>query len=185
VLGAFSTTELIETGISLYPDVILWKVNGDPIPVISETKAKSPLTRLVIVLRDPGEYNMTELIRLGLHGCLPLRLLPKQIVSAVELILDAGVLCLPRFGPEYHNKINSQDNHSLLGSLTKREQEVFTLLKKGQTNSEIASALYISESTVKSHLRSIFRKLGVNKRNEAQLLALQGVNTAGTKAVTG
>ncbi|HHW28343.1 MAG TPA: response regulator transcription factor [Syntrophomonadaceae bacterium] len=74
---------------------------------------------------------------------------------------------------------------NLLGSLTKREQEVFTLLKKGQTNSEIASALYISESTVKSHLRSIFRKLGVNKRNEAQLLALQGVNTAGTKAVTG
>ena len=58
----------------------------------SEIKAKSPLTRLVIVLRDPGEYNMTELIRLGLHGCLPLRLLPKQIVRAVELILDAGVL---------------------------------------------------------------------------------------------
>lgn len=93
---------------------------------------------------------MIELIHLGLHGCLPLRLLPKQIVRAVELILDAGVLCLPRFGPEYHNKINSQDNYSLLGSLTKREQEVFTLLRKGQTNSEIASALYISESTVGS-----------------------------------
>ena len=89
--------ELIEAGVSLYPDVILWKVNGDPKPVISEAKAKSPLTRLVIVLRDPGEYNMTELIHLGLHGCLPMRLLPKQLVSAVELIMDAGVLSLPRF----------------------------------------------------------------------------------------
>ncbi len=185
VLGTFSTPELIEAGVSLYPDVILWKVNGDPKPVISEAKARSPLTRLVIVLRDPGEYNMTELIHLGLHGCLPMRLLPKQIVSAVELIMDAGVLCLPRFGPEYHNKINSQDDFSLLGTLTKREQEVFTLLRKGLTNSEIASALYISESTVKSHLRSIFRKLGIKKRNEAQILALQGINTTGTKAVTG
>ncbi|NLH27587.1 MAG: response regulator transcription factor [Syntrophomonadaceae bacterium] len=99
--------------------------------------------------------------------------------------MDAGVLCLPRFGPEYHNKINSQDDFSLLGTLTKREQEVFTLLRKGLTNSEIASALYISESTVKSHLRSIFRKLGIKKRNEAQILALQGINTTGTKAVTG
>ena len=93
--------------------------------------------------------------------------------------------CLPRFGPEYHNKINSQDNHSLLVSTDEKRTRGIHTAQKRQTNSEIASALYISESTVKSHLRSIFRKLGVNKRNEAQLLAFQGVNTAGTKAVTG
>jgi DNA-binding NarL/FixJ family response regulator len=68
----------------------------------------------------------------------------------------------------------------LFDTLTRREQEVYTLLKKGQTNSEIASRLYISESTVKSHLRSIFRKLGVHRRNE--VLAIQGFNPVGAKA---
>ncbi|MEG3069136.1 MAG: helix-turn-helix transcriptional regulator [Syntrophaceticus schinkii] len=46
-------------------------------------------------------------------------------------------------------------------------------LSKGHSNEEIASTLFISKSTVKSHLRSIFRKLEVRNRNEAQALALQ------------
>lgn len=171
VLGILSTTELIDGGISLYPDVVLWEVNGDPLSVISEIKTKSPFSRLVIVLRDPGQYNILELIRSGIQGCLPVRLLPKQMARAVELILDAGVLCLPRFGPEYYIN-DSQGDFSLLDALTRREQEVYALLKKGKPNSEIASALYISESTVKSHLRSIFRKLGVHRRNE--ILAYPG-----------
>lgn len=180
VLGILSTPELIDSGVSLYPDVVLWEVNDDPLPVISEIKTKSPFSRLVIILREPGQYNMVELVNSGIHGVLPARLLPKQIASAVELILDAGVLCLPRFGPEYNINVHSQGDCLLFDTLTRREQEVYTLLKKGQTNSEIATALYISESTVKSHLRSIFRKLGVHRRNE--VLAIQGFNPAGAKA---
>ena len=52
-------------------------------------------------------------------------------------------------------------------SVTDRELEVLTLLARGKSNKEISSTLYISESTVKSHLRSIFSKLKVLSRTEA------------------
>jgi LuxR family maltose regulon positive regulatory protein len=58
-------------------------------------------------------------------------------------------------------------------SLSKREQEVFDLLARGLTNKEIASALYIAESTVKRHLQHIYEKLGVRSRTEAVLRASQ------------
>lgn len=95
-----------------------------------------------------------------------------QIVDAVELIVAAGMLCLPRFGPEFFKNCNNS-NHgcSLLDTLTEREREVLKFLDKDLSNKDIAAAMYLSESTVKSHLRSIFRKLGVRKRREALKIA--------------
>ena len=174
VLGTFSTSEIIETASDHYPDVVIWEVNAaDPLPVITKISVNSPFSLIVIILRNPIEYDMSELVRSGIKGCLPVRLLPKQIVHAVELIVDAGVLCLPRFGPEYNGKSGSSDIQNYLKSLTKREQDVLALLNKGHSNQEIASALFISTSTVKSHMRSIFRKLEVRNRNEAQALTMQ------------
>ncbi|CEO88296.1 response regulator transcription factor [Syntrophaceticus schinkii] len=174
VLGTFPTTDIIEIASNNYPDVIILEVNtDDPLPVISGINVKSPFSQLVIILHDPSNYDMFELVRSGIKGCLPVRLLPKQIVYAVELIVDAGVLCIPRFGQEYNGKRGTTETSLLLSSLTRRELDVLSLLGRGHTNQEIASDLYISESTVKSHLRSIFRKLGVKKRHEAQAIALQ------------
>jgi DNA-binding NarL/FixJ family response regulator len=57
--------------------------------------------------------------------------------------------------------------------LTEREQDVLKLLSSGITNREIATALRLSEGTVRNHLSSIFAKLGVNDRTKAVLCALQ------------
>lgn len=178
VLGAFPGSDIIQTVVEHYPDVIIWKLNStNPLPVIAEICAKSSFSRLVVVMRDPRKYDMYELIRSGIAGCLPLRLLPQEIVYAVKLIVEYGVLCLPRFGPEYDANNNSHERPSNLpfsiGCLTNREQEVLALISQGESNQEIASELFISESTVKSHLRSIFRKLGVKQRHELRASNLE------------
>ncbi len=175
VMTTVSSLQIVEIVAEQFPDIIIWEIDSEnPLPIASELSRKSPFSRLVIVMRDPSKFDMHELVRAGIKGCLPFRLLPKQIVNAVDLILDAGILCLPRFGPEYSGTSSVlRGRKNSLKNLTSREQEVLTELCKGHSNQEIAATLFISESTVKSHLRSIFRKLGVRKRNEALMLGIR------------
>ena len=67
-------------------------------------------------------------------------------------------------------QLDVETNNDALNALSKREREVFELLGHGMTNREIAEALYISEVTVKVHVRHILKKLGVRSRTEAALL---------------
>ena len=60
-----------------------------------------------------------------------------------------------------------------MGELTGRETDVLKLLTRGRSNKEIASALCISEDTVKSHLKTLFTKLGVQDRTEAAISAFR------------
>ncbi|HHW13867.1 MAG TPA: response regulator transcription factor [Firmicutes bacterium] len=60
-----------------------------------------------------------------------------------------------------------------LASLTPREREILTLIAKGHSNREIARLLYVSESTVKNHISSVYKKVGVSGRSRLVLLAIQ------------
>lgn len=82
-----------------------------------------------------------------------------QLVDRIELA-DAVIALPPRPG-------GAPDDGPLIEELTKREHEVLTLVADGLPNREIATALAISEHTVKFHLASIFGKLGVSTRTEA------------------
>jgi DNA-binding NarL/FixJ family response regulator len=66
---------------------------------------------------------------------------------------------------------SKQKNNSV--RLTKRERDVLCYLVKGHTNKEMADSMFISEKTVKNHLTSIFRKLGVKDRTQAAVYALK------------
>lgn len=169
-------TELIDEAARIRPDIVLWKVNvPDPLPIVTALCLNQPFVIPVIVVDNPKGINLIELLRAGIRGCLPARLLPRQIVKAMELVIVAGILCLPRLEQEVfdcHSKRNGvvQDTKP---NLSEREQQILALLGKSLSNQEMAQILYLSESTVKTHLRSLFRKLGVRKRSEALLLAIQ------------
>jgi DNA-binding NarL/FixJ family response regulator len=60
-----------------------------------------------------------------------------------------------------------------LASLTPREREILTLIAKGHSNREIARLLYVSESTVKNHISSVYKKVGLAGRSRLVLLAIQ------------
>ncbi|KZE83851.1 hypothetical protein AV926_03985 [Myroides marinus] len=62
--------------------------------------------------------------------------------------------------------LNLDDVSDVISSLSSRQQEVLTLIKQGMTNKEIASELYISENTVKYHIKKIYEVLNVNSRTE-------------------
>ncbi len=167
------SADLIDAASRLQPDIILWTVNGaDPLPVITALCLNSPFVLPVILVDDPKRVNLMELLRVGVRGCLPTRLFPRQIVQSLELIVLAGMLCLPRPGPEFFNHHSNGNGQVSQPALSEREHQVLTLLGKSLSNQEMARALFLSESTVKTHLRSLFRKLGVRSRSEALLLAM-------------
>lgn len=173
VVGSVDSSELLEAAARVYPEVVLWKLNNEgPVPVIRELILKCPFTLPVLLVHDPKQFDLLELLRVGVRGCMPLRLLPRQIIHSLELIVTTGMVCLPRLGPEFFRKPKNGDETTVLDCLTRREREVLSLLGKNLSNQEIAQNLFLSESTVKTHLRSIFRKLGVRNRTEALTLTL-------------
>ncbi|MEW6183950.1 MAG: response regulator transcription factor [Bacillota bacterium] len=171
--GDAASAELVKTAARLYPDVALWKPDGgNPLQVIKRLLSECPFTLPVILVNDPNNYNLLELVKAGIRGCLPLRLRPQQIVVMVEIIVSAGMLCLPRFDPELFGCDQKTGPTVAFKGLTGREREILSLLAQSNSNQEIATALYLSECTVKTHLRNIFRKLGVRNRTEALMAAM-------------
>ncbi|MGH8524341.1 MAG: helix-turn-helix domain-containing protein, partial [Gammaproteobacteria bacterium] len=69
--------------------------------------------------------------------------------------------------------VRAPDSKSGRDSLSKREREILDLVVQGSTNREMAKALFITETTVKVHLRHIYEKLGVRSRTEAAVRALE------------
>lgn len=161
--------DLIHQVQQIYPDVLLRRVenHNEALEMIEELKEASPYCIAVIIVDNPDYFNIPELISSGIMGCLPIRLRPRQLVAAVELIVSAGIICMPRLSPR---DIEQSNNHNmdLMALLTSRELEVLNLLGRNKSNQEMADELFLSVSTVKTHLRSIFRKLGLRSRRDAQ-----------------
>lgn len=162
---------LMECVREIYPDVLLRKVENhdEALRLIKELKEVSPFSIAVLIVDNPDYFDMSELTSAGMMGCLPTRLRPRQIVAAVELIVSAGVICTPRLNPKVLDEYQS-DHSDLLLLLTSREREILTLLGENKSNQEMADELYLSISTVKTHLRSIYRKLGLRSRRDAQVI---------------
>lgn len=166
VIGDEDSIRLITAASLLYPDVILWKPSTEIInDTICELIECCPLTLPIVIVENPNHYDIYELLRIGVRGCLPARLLPAQIASAVDLIVMGGVVCLPRIQRELA-KCTTPDQE-LCNHLTLRELQILSLVSKQASNQEIADELFLSVSTVKTHLRNIYRKLEVRNRNEA------------------
>ena len=165
VVASQSSEELFSATARLYPDVMIWKVeNNCPDDLANELPRLCTLP--IIIIDNPNFCNITHLLRSGIKGCLPSRLLPIHIVHAIELTVHAGLLCLPRMSSESFQEETSPMSDSLK-MLTPREIQILRLLGKQASNQEIADTLYISLSTTKSHLRSIYRKLDIHGRSEA------------------
>jgi DNA-binding NarL/FixJ family response regulator len=121
-----------------------------------------PGTSIVVMATRPTAGECAQLLSFGATGCLSKETEARDVVNAVHLA-SRGMHVLPRSAA-------AGGDVGRLGiegaELTAREAEVSELLQDGRTNAEIAEALSIGIETVRTHARSVFRKLGVPSRRE-------------------
>jgi DNA-binding NarL/FixJ family response regulator len=145
--------------------VVIGALPDAPLPeVVRRLRAAPVRVRVVLLLGNVGPDAIAELLSLEVEGLVPRTIEGDAFVGVVERIragervVDPGVLVGDRGG---------DGPSEAAGSLTAREREVLVLLAAGHSNREIASSLYVSLPTVKTHLAHIYAKLGAKNRNEA------------------
>ncbi len=181
------TTTSANIGINLakkyHPDIILMDVNmpeKDGLQAIQEIE-KLDLDIRIICLSGYDDADLIfRAMKIGAKGYVLKTMASAQLIYAMDEVA-AGKIYLPtaltsRFFEYFQNsfredtKASAEEN--LLTYLTAREEEVLDLLTQGNNYKAIAGKLFISETTVKTHVNNIFQKLQVNDRTQAVLYAL-------------
>ena len=163
------------------PDVILMDVHiprCDGLEAVRAIKREMPHTKIVMLTVADDDETLFQAIKSGAHGYLLKKLEPQQLfdmlgaVSRGEAALSPAMMAKvldefqrPRKGGEEPGEIREE--------LTPREVEVLEQVVKGATNREIATALSITENTVKIHLRNILEKLHLQNRIQAAVYAVR------------
>lgn len=165
----------------LRPDVVLLDVlmpGVSGIEVVEKIRAVSPESRVVLLTASESEEDLLAGIRAGARGYLVKDLPFDQLVSAVQAVGEDGAVISPQMAGKLFDATGELLRHQELRrsrkpSLTGRELEVLQLVARGHTSRQIGELLYISENTVKNHIRNILDKLGLHSRNEAVLYAVR------------
>ncbi len=143
----------------------------------AELHEKHPEVRVVMLTAFSDTERVFSALKAGAVGYLLKNVSPDEIRQTVERAAEgepilSGELA-GRVLREFERERQEERFREQLAGLTVREEEILKLLATGESNREIAGRLFISEQTVKNHLASIFRKLQVNDRTKAALLAVK------------
>jgi DNA-binding NarL/FixJ family response regulator len=131
---------------------------------IRRLSAGYPQTRLVVLANHPTPGECAQLLALGATACLGKEVEGRDVLNTIHLA-SRGLHVLP------HDTHATATTPLLPDVLTPREADVLDQLQLGRSNSEIALALSVSVETVRTHARSVFRKLGVKGRRELSALS--------------
>lgn len=139
---------------------------GDGIATIKKLVARDPATRILVLTTFDNEEDIFQALEAGARGYLLKDTTKEELIEAVRQV-HRGERYLPQ-------AVAARLADRLIRpSLTPRELDVLRLVSRGRSNKEMASAMFISEETVKTHMKSLFQKLGVHDRAEAVSVSLQ------------
>lgn len=145
------------------PDVTLLDLRMpelDGVQVIKEIRTTDKNARIIVLTTFDGDEDIYQAIQAGAKGYLLKDVTREALMDSIRRV-HVGETSVPL------NLVTKLADRISGETLSERELEVLRLMAKGKSNKEIASALFISEGTVKSHGKSIFAKMNVNSRTEA------------------
>jgi DNA-binding NarL/FixJ family response regulator len=162
------------------PDIVLMdvrmpKLSG--IEAITAVRNAAPDARIVMLTVSDEEADLYEAIKGGASGYLLKDASTDEVAQAVRVVADGQSLISPSMAmkllDEFKQMSRTDRSQPATPRLTERELEVLRLVAQGLNNREIAKQLFISENTVKNHVRNILEKLQLHSRMEAVMYAVR------------
>ena len=136
----------------------------DGVSAIQAIRSLDPKAIIVILTTYDGEADIYRGVSAGAKGYVLKDIEPRQLMDCLRQVADGGTHIPPMIATKLSNHLSSE-------ALTGREVEVLTLVADGFSNGEIAGRLFISETTVKAHMKNVLGKLDATSRTEAVALA--------------
>jgi len=175
-----SGLEGLRLATELKPDVVLLDMRMpemDGMEVLRQLRKNGFKNPVAMLTTSSDERDLVESLRSGAQGYLLKDMEPDQLVLALRDIVAGKTVVAPDLAPVLARVVQGESisppDESPFAKLTPRESEILALLAEGQSNKVIARNLGISDGTVKLHVKSILRKLGVHSRVEAAVIAVE------------
>ena len=188
IIGEASTgRQAVARTRELAPDVVLMDVRMPDLDGIGATRELSqtiPRTRILILTTFEQDDYIFDALRAGASGFLLKRTRPEELIAAVHTIAAGDSLLSPSVTRRVIDRMAQQPTPELsdqtkLDELTPREREVLGFVARGLSNREIATALVVEQSTIRTHVKRILMKLDLRDRVQAVIYAYEtGVNRA-------
>jgi DNA-binding NarL/FixJ family response regulator len=171
----------VECAIALRPDVVLMDVRMpglDGIAATRELLAVSPDVKVVVLTTFEQDDYIFGALSAGASGFLLKRTRPEELIAAIHTVAAGDSLLSPSVTRTVIQRVAGQPApdagaEARLDELTARERDVLELIARGLSNGEIAATLVIEESTVKTHVRHILRKLRLRDRVQAVIFGYE------------
>jgi two-component system nitrate/nitrite response regulator NarL len=142
----------------------------DGVEVLRAIAREGLETRVVMLSADDSSSLVYDVAKLGVSGFLTKAATLSEICDAVEVVARGGTFLAPEVQAILVRELRELDQRPVL---TKRETEVLRMIAEGLSGPEIGAQLFISSSTVKTHVKSILEKVGVNDRAAAVAEAMR------------
>jgi two-component system, NarL family, response regulator len=151
------------------PDILLLDIRMPVLNGVDATlaiRAEFPQSRIVVLTTYEADEDIVRTLRAGAQGYLLKDSVGDEMIEAIRAVHAGQRRVAPAVGARLAERVTGSE-------LTVRELEVLKLMSRGGTNKDLATALSISEGTVKGHVNNILSKLGVTDRTMAVTTALQ------------
>lgn len=173
--------EALKKAVALQPDLVLMDIvmaGGDGITATRAIKQQCPRTHVLILTYSPDPELFRKAAEAGAVGYVLKDITAENLVKAIRAVYNGNGMLSPQVAKQMMEQFySSRHGGAMAGrkihNLTEREVDVLTGLVAGLSDKEIAARLFLSEATVKTHLRTIYRRLKLRNRAQAAAYAVE------------